>query len=78
MPTVLQAEGFYIKIRLNDHEPAHVHVTKSGGEAVIRLDPVVIQRIWNLNKQDASRAKRIIEANQENLLKAWRSIHGDK
>ena len=37
MPTVLTKNGFKVRIYLNDHLPAHVHVFKAGGEAKINL-----------------------------------------
>jgi hypothetical protein len=76
MPTALQANGFTIKILYNDHAPAHVHVYKSGTEAVITLDPVILLRVWRMKRMDAAAAVRIVKDNIGMLLKAWRDIHG--
>ncbi|ADP71661.1 hypothetical protein Rvan_2441 [Rhodomicrobium vannielii ATCC 17100] len=37
MVTIHRAFGFRVVIYPGDHEPAHVHVTKGGGMAVINL-----------------------------------------
>ena len=68
MPTVLRAQGFAIKIHFNDHAPAHVHVFKAEGEAVIGLEPVLILRFWEMSRSDLANAKRIIGENQTVLI----------
>ena len=76
MPTVLRQEGYDIVIRSNDHEPAHVHVFEGDGEAKIDLDPVEVKQVWNMKRQVARKAKRIVTENQEYLLQQWEEIHG--
>ena len=78
MPTILRIDGFAIKIYFNDHGPAHVHVIKAEGEAIISLDPIIILRFWGMRRQDLAEAKRIVEENQTVLLRSWRNIHGDQ
>ncbi|MEK6285320.1 MAG: DUF4160 domain-containing protein [Acidobacteriota bacterium] len=63
-------------IRSNDHEPAHVHAFKGDGEAKINLDPVEVKQVWNMKRQVARKAKRIVSENQEYLLQKWEEIHG--
>ena len=76
MPTVLKQEGFQIVIRSNDHEPAHVHAFEGDGEAKINLDPVEVIQVWDMKRQVARKAKRIVTENQQNLLLRWEAIHG--
>ena len=76
MPTVLRAHGFVIKIHFNDHAPAHVHVLKTGAEAIITLDPVMVLRIWRMSRSDVAKATDIVNENNVNLLSAWKTIHG--
>jgi len=78
MPTVLRAKGFVIKIHLNDHAPAHVHVLKAEGEAVITLQPVIILRFWGMRRRDLADAKRIVLENQAVLINSWKGIHDEQ
>ena len=77
MPTVLRAEGFEIKIHLNDHAPAHVHALKAGGEAIITLEPIIVLRFWRMSRSDVANAKGIVQENQTSLLNDWDRIHGE-
>jgi hypothetical protein len=76
MPTVLRQDGFEFVIRLNDHEPMHVHAYKGDGEAKIKLSPVALVGVWEMKKSDARKAKRIVAENQDYLIQKWRGIHG--
>lgn len=76
MPTVLRQEGYDIVIRSNDHDPVHVHVFEGEGEAKINLDPVEVKQVWNMKRQVARKAKRIVSENQVYLLQRWEEIHG--
>ena len=77
MPTVLRQEGYEIVIRSNDHAPAHVHAFEGDGEAKINLNPVAVKQVWNMKRQVARNAKRIVAENQEYLLHRWEEIHGE-
>ena len=64
-------------IRLNDHEPAHVHAFEGDGEVKINLDPVEVKQVWNMKRQVARKAKRIVSENQAFLLQRCpEEIHG--
>jgi len=75
MPTLLRIGAFEIRIYLNDHPPAHVHVVKDRAQAMIALDPVVFVRISRMTKNDAAQAKRIVWEHRNFLLEAWRKFH---
>jgi len=77
VPTVLRQEGYEIVIRSNDHWPAHVHAFEGDGEAKIDLNPVEVKQVWNMKRQVARNAKRIVSENQEYLLQRWEEIHGE-
>lgn len=77
VPTVLRKDGFDMVIRSNDHEPGHVHAFEGEGEATINLDPVELKHIWNMKRQVARKAKRIVLENHEYLLLRWEEIHGE-
>ena len=76
MPTVLRREGFDFIIYFDDHNPPHVHVFKSGGEAKIELDPILVAAVWKMKKRDVRDAKRITIEHQSYLLDKWREING--
>lgn len=64
-------------IRSNDHEPAPVHGFEGDGEAKINLDPVEVKRVWNMKRQVARKARRIVSENQKYLLQRWEEMHGE-
>jgi hypothetical protein len=80
MPKVFEGEGFRIIINLNDHEPAHVHVLKAGGEAKIDLgrneeQPSLIWVSQDMSDRDARKALALVMANLEKLRQDWGRIH---
>ena len=75
MPLVLLEGGFAVRIYLNDHPPAHVHVLNAGGEARIVLEPVRVDAVWDMKLKDVARARRLVLLHRGNLLKRWREIH---
>lgn len=81
MPTILTKDGFKVRIYPNDHLPAHVHVFKAGGEALINLlgengCPEFISVSSGMSDRDAIKALEIVEANQIQLLEKWKEYHG--
>ncbi len=81
MPTVLRKNGFQVRIYLNDHDPAHVHVFKAGGEAKIQLknedgEPEWIEVI-NMSDKQAFKALELVLEHQAELLDAWWKYHGN-
>ena len=72
MPTVLEQDGFQIKVFLppREHGLAHVHVYKAGGVAVINLpDATQALTLRSVSKKmrnaDVVAAVRLVEANVE-------------
>ena len=82
VPTVLDVDGFQVRILLppREHGPAHVHVRKAGTVVVIDLPeagrPLSIRTIWRMRDADVVAAFRLVEANVEMLLEQWRKYHG--
>ena len=76
MPTLLRQQGFNVSIRTNDHNPAHVHVSRAGKAVKIDLEPLSVSRVEGMPLSDVVAAVGIVEDNLELLLAAWRRIHG--
>jgi uncharacterized protein DUF4160 len=82
MPTILDVDGFQVRILLppREHGPPHVHVRKAGAVVVINLptarQPISIRTIRRMRASDVVAAFRIVEANVELLEEQRRNLHG--
>ena len=82
MPTIVDRDGFKIRLLLppREHGPAHVHVYRAGGVAVIDLPDgahtLSVRKVSNMRDADVVAAFRLVEANVGLLLSAWRRYHG--
>jgi len=79
MPTVFRQDGFRFIIYLNDHQPAHVHIQKGGGEIKVDISSIGDIRVLKLvgmKNQEALKALKLVSTHQEFLLKKWEEIHG--
>lgn len=68
--------GFQVHIWPNDHPPAHVHVVRAEGLAVVDLLTMSIREAHDMKPPDIRRAFRIVEENRDRFLLEWRKIHG--
>jgi len=82
MPTVLEQDGFQIKVFLppREHGPAHVHVYKAGGVTVITLpdatQPLTIRSVSKqMRNADVVAAVRLVEAHVKTCWIHWRKYH---
>ncbi|MBA2244627.1 MAG: DUF4160 domain-containing protein [Gemmatimonadetes bacterium] len=79
MPTVYQQEGFAFRIFPADHEPPHVHVWKAGAKLKVGLGSgsrgLYLMSNQGMSPREARRAVIIAEANQQELLAAWKRYH---
>ena len=82
MPKVLSVDGFVVVIYFppTEHGPAHVHVSKAGGSAVIILPlgraKVEVRESFGMSRADVRKAVAIVAANADLLIVEWRKIHG--
>lgn len=77
MPTVLRENGFEVRIYPNDHEPAHVHVFKAGGEAKIQIKGEVdLLELCGMKNREVLKALDLIEKHHAGLLEEWYKYHG--
>jgi hypothetical protein len=82
MPTVLNVDGFQVRILVppREHGPAHVHVWKGGTVVVIDLpegdQALGVRKVGGMRTADVVAAFRLVEANVRMLLAQWRKYHG--
>ena len=77
MPTVLRIGGLRVVIYPADHTPAHVHVIGDGCEALFVIaEPVALRENYGFPARTLSRIRKALEAHRDDLLDAWRRIHG--
>jgi hypothetical protein len=72
---VYNGDGFSVHIWPNDHAPAHVHVYRAEGLAVVNLLTLGIREAYDMKPADLRRAVAIVEANRKGFLQKWREIH---
>jgi Domain of unknown function (DUF4160) len=75
MPTILNQNGFSVRIRRNDREPMHVHVFMADGEAKININSAEVVKVWKMSAKDVRKAEEIVSENSELLAEKWREIH---
>lgn len=76
MPRIYDEEGFQVHIWPNDHAPAHVHVYRAGGLAVVNLVSLELRAAYDMKPGDVRRGMEIVEEYRVRFLKEWRRIHG--
>ena len=75
MARVYDGDGFSVHIWPNDHPPAHVHVYRAEGLAIVNLLTMGIREAYDLRPAELRRALAIVEANRNRFLQKWREIH---
>jgi len=75
MARVYDGDGFQVHIWLNDHPPAHVHVYRAEGLAIVNLLTLTLRAAYDMKPGDLRRAVAIVEANRSRFLQKWRDIH---
>jgi hypothetical protein len=81
MVTVHREGSFRFVIYTDDHEPAHVHVIV-GGEMKVTIRGASglpeVTSVVGIKTRDRRRVMDIIRNRQDELLAAWREIHGER
>ena len=77
MVRILDDGGFVVHIWPNDHEPAHVHVYRTEGLAVIEIRSLRVRVAYDMKPKYVRRAIDLVWASQLVLLRKWKEIHGD-
>jgi hypothetical protein len=81
MPTVLRIDGYMIMIYLQDHRPAHVHVSARGCELVVNLNQspayVSVRDNRGFKTSEIGSILRMVQRHRDRLDEMWKGIHGD-
>jgi hypothetical protein len=77
MPTVLLIRGYRFFFYLNEHEPIHIHVSKSDAEARFDLVPE-IDMTYNrgFKKNEIRDIVNLIDQHYDTIIKTWGSTFG--
>ncbi|MDR0863621.1 MAG: DUF4160 domain-containing protein [Candidatus Symbiothrix sp.] len=78
MPTLLILFGLRFYFYTRDHEPIHVHVESSDGEAKFEIEnEVILVSNKGLKRKDLKLAESILEENKENFINEWKKVFGE-
>ena len=80
MPTIIQQDGFKIRIFVDDHEPPHVHARNDKALVVINLavgegQVPSIRTVKHASAELQRSALRVVTEHNGLLLEHWRQIH---
>ena len=82
MPTVIEEDGFKIRVLgpPREHPPIHAHVEQGrAGLAIIRLRttarPQEVWAVYGMKTRDVLRAYRLVEKYDERIRQTWRKLH---
>ena len=75
MARVYDGGGYQVHIWLNDHPPAHVHVHRAEGLAIVNLLTLTVRAAYDMKPAELRRAVAIVAANRTRFLQKWREIH---
>lgn len=78
MPTLLILFGLRFFFYTRDHEPIHIHVKSSDGEAKFEIETEIVL-VYNkgLKPKDLKLAESILEENKENWINEWKRVFGE-
>jgi len=78
MPTVHQDGPYRFFFYAGDRdEPPHVHVERENKKAKFWLGPVRLQNSGGFSRTEINRIQRLVEDNQEILLRGWNEYFTD-
>ena len=78
MPTILRIGPYRFFFYANDRdEPPHVHVERENNKAKFWIVPVRLERSGGFGRHEINRIKKMVEDNQEVLLRGWNECFTD-
>lgn len=79
MPEILRLFGLKFYIYTRDHQPPHVHVVSTDGEARFLVsDSIELMSNHGMKNKDLRLAESILEENIELVAENWVKIHGSE
>ena len=75
MPTLFYFFGLRFFFYSNDHEPIHVHVSNSDGEAKFNVNLLKLIENRGLKPKDIRYAEAAIEENKEIIIQRWNEFY---
>jgi hypothetical protein len=77
MPTILRTGPYRLFFYAGDqNEPPHIHVEREDKTAKFWLSPVRFQNARGFSRSEILGIQRLIEENQEILLRGWHDYFG--
>ncbi|WP_331878015.1 DUF4160 domain-containing protein [Longimicrobium sp.] len=80
MPVIIREGSWRIWIWTRDHGLPHVHVYHGGGAVKILLPtrrlPAMVTARQRMPDREVAAALRLVERHKDELISAWRAIHG--
>ena len=78
MPTILRIGPYRFFFYANDRdEPPHVHVERENNKAKFWIVPVRLERSGGFGRHEINRIQKMVEDNQEVLLRGWNECFTD-
>ena len=78
MPTIFHEGPYRFFFYANDRdEPPHVHVEHENKKVKFWLTPVRLERSGGFNRSEINRIRKLVEENQEVLLRGWNEYFTD-
>jgi len=71
-----QKHGYNVAVYPNDHEPAHVHVTKDKRHVIVFLAPIEFGQNDGFKNADLRRIRKLVKKHKKRLFEAWIEYHG--
>ncbi|NEP10255.1 MAG: DUF4160 domain-containing protein [Symploca sp. SIO2C1] len=70
-PKLLEVKGYKFSFYSDEHEPPHVHVKKSGCEAVFEIEPIKLRRNFGFSDKQLRDIEKMIKVYQSDFLGKW-------
>ena len=72
MPTILRVGPYRFFFYAGDRdEPPRIHVERDDNTAKFWIEPVRLQNSGGFNRTEIRRIQKLVEDNQEDLLRSW-------
>jgi hypothetical protein len=63
-------------LAINQDEPPHIHIEREDNIAKFWLYPIRLQKSGGFSRDEINRIQRLIQENQEHLIRSWNEFFG--